>query len=360
MVRRIVYGLLLLAALALGAAGFEVLETVSIAPRVTMTVLEPSAHRDMLQYTVMGRGVSILDADDTTVTVRAWAPTPTVSVFPRGTSSITIRMVNIPERATLAESPGVSETRRGLTRVLSVKGTARQDLSYTAPTESVAFAGLGDTGITETLEQALITARSLGCDFFFLLGDLVYNDHNIPRVREILDHAPLPVYVVRGNHDHHNQVRRELLAGLGPSFYSFSYGGTGFAMLDTGRELIPGLAVESEQHEWLQRTLTLPIGNPLIVVMHKSPVAGLGEPRRHQMLDGNYAQRLEYDLERAGVRLVLAGHRHTHGIEHRGDVTYVTSGEGIRRRADAPVMAVVAVRAGTVAVDFAPVWPATR
>lgn len=163
--RIVVYSLSLLAALTLGAVGFEVLETVSIAPRVTMTVLEPSARRDMSQYTVTGRGVSILDADDTTVTVHAWAPTPTVSVFPRGASSITIKMVNIPERATLAESPGVSETRRGLTRVLSVKGTARQDVSYTAPYEGVVFAGLGDTGDTETLEQALITARSLGCDF---------------------------------------------------------------------------------------------------------------------------------------------------------------------------------------------------
>jgi predicted phosphodiesterase len=354
--RRITFGGVLLVALVLGAAGFEALESMSIAPRVTMTVLEPTGRREMPGYTISGRGISILDADETTVTVRAWAPAPTLAVSPRGSSTLTIRLANLPERATVATAPDVSETRRGLVRVLTITGTSRQDLSYTVPGDRVVFAGLGDTGNIETFEHALSAARTMGCDFFLMLGDLVYRDRSIPRLQEILDNAPLPVYVVRGNHDHNNHRRRELLARLGPSFYAFSYGGAGFVMLDTSRQLIPGFAFESDQHEWLERTLTLPIGHPLIIVMHHAPIAGPGESRWHQMLDVGYAQRLVRDFDRAGVRLVLAGNVHSRHMEYRGDVLYMISGEGGRQRAREPVMAVVTVQSGNVAAHFEPVW----
>ena len=110
------------------------------------------------------------------------------------------------------------------------------------------------------------------------------------------------MYVVRGHHDYYTAVRREFLSVLGPSFYAFSYGGAGFILLDSGHELVPGVAIESVQYEWLRQTFLLPLGNPLLVATHAAPISLPGEKRRRQMLDSTHAARLVRDFEQAGAR----------------------------------------------------------
>jgi hypothetical protein len=130
-------------------------------------------------------------------------------------------------------------------------------------------------------------------------------------------------------------------------------------MLDSGHDLVPGVAIESVQYEWLRGIFRHPLGNPLLVVTHAAPFALPGEKRRRQMLDSAHAARLVRDFEQAGARLVLASHRHTHRLDVHRSVTYVTSGEGRFPREQRPAMAIVTVQGGEAHHEFVPIWPDT-
>lgn len=358
MIGRFVHVATVLVALVVGAAGFETLESVFISPEfgIAVTTPEPTARTVTREYAVVARGATMVEARETLVTLRAWSPAPRISVLREGDSHVTIRLLNIPARVRLRTVSDVIETTRGQQRMISIGGGGRRDLHYIAPADGVRIAALGDTDASETFAQALNTAHALSSDFFLVLGDLFYRDEAVPRMQAILERAPLPVDVVRGNHDYASRLRREALPMLGPSFYAFSYGGVGFVLLDSGRDQIPGMAVESDQHKWLQRTLALPIGNPIVVATHKSPIGHHEEKRFHRMLDAGYATQLARDFEDAGVRFVLVGHRHTHDLESRNGVTYVTAGEGKHGPEHNPVLALITVRSDEPRIEFVPIW----
>jgi predicted phosphodiesterase len=359
MVRRLARIAVIPAALVAGAAGFEALESLAVAPRFGVRAAGPDARAAMSEHVVTARGAGVVEVGHGSILLRAWAPAPAISILREGATPLTIRLLNVPGRVRLHEAADVVETTEGSSRLISIGGAGRRDLRYVAPSNGAAFAALGDTGSSDTFAQALRTATAIGCDFFLVLGDLFYRDEDVPLVRAVLERASLPVYVVRGHHDYYTARRRESLAALGPSFYAFSYGGAGFVVLDSGYDLVPGVAIESVQYEWLRRTFLLPLGNPLLVATHVSPISRAGEKARRRMLDSAHAARLVRDFEQAGARLVLAGHRHTNRLDVHHGVTYVTAGEGRVPREQHPAMAIVTVQGGEAQHEFVPIWPDT-
>lgn len=349
--------LFLAAGLVLGAAGWEALENLSLVPFLWSSPPEPRGRARNGAYEVVSAGAAVVELGARAVTLRAWAPSMRAAVTPLQGAPITVTIQNLPRRARLGAAPGVSERVSGSDRVLSGPDAARWEFHYDLSRDDLRFAVVGDTGASRTFEQALRTAAGLEADFAVVVGDLAYSDRDIPRLRALLTAAPLPVYVGRGNHDYASGARRDFIGPLAPPYYAFAFGGAAFVVLDTGREFLPGLGVDSGQHEWLRRTLADPLGSPVFVFMHKPPLRRHPEAFGHAMWDRPYARALVRDFERAGVRMVFAGHLHEHDTWERRGVTYVITGEGKTPRAGRPQMAVVDVQAGIAHLRFVPIWP---
>ena len=342
--------------LAVGAAGWEVLERISVVPLGWLPDGGPASRAAAAGWEVASAGAGVVASAPAGPTLRAWAPSVRVSVTPRGERRVTVTLENIPARAGLVAPPWVTEQVSGTTRVVSGTAGARWEMRYERTGGDLRFAVVGDTGASDTFEEALRTAAGVGADFTVVVGDLAYTDGDVGRLRRLLARAPLAVYAIRGNHDYATGARRDFVQALTPPYFAFAFGGAAFVMLDTGREMLPGLGRDSDQHEWLQHTLASPMGSPVFVFMHKPPTAPAQEAVWHRMLDRSYARALVRDFEHAGVSMVFAGHLHRHLTWARNGVTYVVSGEGKVRPAAQPQMALVEVRAGEAAMHFVPIW----
>src|SRR5262249_25948916 len=146
---------------------------------------------------------------------------------------------NVPARLRLESAGPVEETRTGLVRALRFAPAATRRLALVDPGREVTFALLGDTGDDPTFDEALALAARRGADFFLHVGDLIYEDAQMPHLSRILATAPVPIYVARGNHDYRNQARIDFMRALGPPYYTFQIGGATFIVLDDAGNYLP-------------------------------------------------------------------------------------------------------------------------
>ena len=273
-------------------------------------------------------------AADGTLVLRAWAPNPVVRVTrASGRQPIRLHVENLPERATLDASGPIDERRSGTARTLSFDGAETRRLAFRVPDDAVTFAVLGDTGDSAVFSQALAIAG-------------------------ILAGAPVPVYVVRGNHDYRNARRIAFLRRLGPPYYVIRMGGATVVVLDNAGEYLPTFWRRSSQYRWWRERLAEPRAGPLLVAMHKPPFDRRTGPRRAPMLDEPFARALMADFKAAGVEAVLTGHVHETHLWVEDGIPYVVVGEGMSypERAEGSRMAWVRVRGWTVEVEQVPIW----
>jgi predicted phosphodiesterase len=314
--------------------------------------------RDGLALVVTGAVVRGSGADGALV-LRAWIPTPAVRVV--GSTAVTafrVRVENVPARATLAASGPAEELRTGLVRTVAFDPRTTGRLGFTVPDRDVTFALLGDTGNSHVLGEALIVAGLRGADFFIHAGDVVYEDWQMPSIRWMLDHAEVPVYVARGNHDYRNAERIAFMRSLGPAYYVIRMGGATIVVLDNGGEYLPTFWRRSTQYRWWQSLLGESRPGPFFVAMHKPPFDRRTGPKYAPMLDKPFARQLMADFRAAGVDAVLTGHVHeTHWWVERG-IPYVVSGEGMAypERARGSRMAWVEVRGWQTSIEQVPIW----
>jgi len=198
-------------------------------------------------------------------------------------------------------------------------------------------------GSTPALERLFSGLRKGGPPAFLLhTGDVIdayrFDGENgavvegqIEHARAVLARCPLPIYLALGNHDiqHYRRVGEKVTADRGPdvasaarrewrqaaacfrdgSYYAFSRrsGKTEyhFLVLDNGEPLPPEKsAFLTAQLEWLEKELARRRNGPIIVAMHI--------PLAKDRVSEAIAQVLSRS---AKVELILAGHRHTNGIE---------------------------------------------
>ena len=298
-------------------------------------------------------------AADGTLVLRAWAPNPVVRVTrASGRQPIRLHVENLPERATLDASGPIDERRSGTARTLSFDGAETRRLAFRVPDDAVTFAVLGDTGDSAVFAQALHATKLRGGDFLIHAGDVVYEDEQMPAIAGILAGAPVPVYVVRGNHDYRNAQRIAFLQSLGPPYYVIGMGGATVVVLDNAGEYLPTFWRRSSQYRWWRERLAEPRAGPLFVAMHKPPFDRRTGPRRAPMLDKPFALALMADFKAAGVDAVLTGHVHETHLWIEDGIPYVVVGEGMSysERPEGSRMAWIHVRGWTVEVEQVPIW----
>jgi predicted phosphodiesterase len=289
--------------------------------------------------------------------LRAWAPTPAIDVVTAAAGPVTVVVENLPRRAQLEAAGPVEETRQGIRRTLAFRPAETRHLGFAGPGRDVTFAALGDTGDDPTWVEALRLAAHMDADFFLHLGDLIYEDAQMPAIARILETAPLPVYVMRGNHDYRNQARIDFMRALGPPYYLFRMGSATFVVLDNAGNYLPTFWRRSTQYRWLTGVLGLPREGPLFVAAHKPPFDR--RPDHEAYLDDEpFALQLMQDFARAGVTAVFAGHAHaTHWWVQDG-IPYVVNGEGFHspRGPRQHQMAWARVRGREVVIHQVPIW----
>jgi predicted phosphodiesterase len=292
--------------------------------------------------------------------LRAWAPTPTVSVVePGDAEQIALEVENLPPRVELQAAGPAEEERRGLTRLLRFAPQTTRRLGFADRTRDLTFAVLGDTGDSRTFAAALQLAARQGADFLLHAGDLVYRDEQIPHIEALLASSPLPIYTVRGNHDYRNDRRLHLMRRLAPPSYAFQLGGATFVVLDNATDYLPTFWKRSAQYRWLIPTLGLAREGPLFVAMHKPPFdPRTGQRHRGAMQDTGFARALMRDFAMAGVDAVLTGHIHESHIWARHGVPYVVSGQGATLPEEENHMAWVVVHGRNVTITQIPIWKA--
>ena len=295
------------------------------------------------------------------LTLWAWAPTPTIHVRkPGGPAPVTIDVENLPRRMQLEASGPVEESSHGTSRTLRFLPQGTPTLTFIDSSQEVTFAVLGDTGDSDTFAEALCLAASQGADFLLHTGDLIYRDEQIPHLETMLATAPLPVFLVRGNHDYRNARRLQMMRDLAPPYYTFHLGALTVIILDNGTDYVPTLWSRSTQYRWLRALFAIPREGPLVVAMHMPPF-DLEQPTQPEaMRDRAFAQQLMRDFSQAGVAAVFTGHIHASYRWDRDGIPYVISGEGHQTPTTLHHMAWVQVRGEDVHIQLRPIEPQTQ
>lgn len=199
-------------------------------------------------HTLSVTGAIVREIAPDQLTLWAWAPTPSIQVIEPGASDeLTVQLANLPLRLRLDASGPVEENRSGPIRSLRFSPKATRQLGFTDWKREVTFAVLGDTGDSATFSEALRIAARDGADFLLHVGDLIYRDEQMPNIERILVSSPLPVFVMRGNHDYRNAGRVSFMRRLSPPYYAFRMGEAAFIILDTGGNYLPSFWQRSTQ-----------------------------------------------------------------------------------------------------------------
>jgi predicted phosphodiesterase len=326
----------------------------------TLVVLDPPPSPLVVRlggHALSVTGALVRSQEPGRLVLRAWAPTPAIDVVTAGAGPLTVVVENLPHRVQLEATGPVAETRQGITRTLAFSPAATRRLGFADLGRDVTFAALGDTGDDPTWVEALRLAAHMDADFFLHLGDLIYEDAQMPAIARILATAPVPVYVMRGNHDYRNRQRIDFMRGLGPPYYLFRMGGATFVVLDDAGNYLPTFWRRSTQYRWLTGVLGLPREGPLFVAAHKPPFDRRAEHEAY-LDDEPFAAQLMQDFVRAGVTAMFAGHAHDTHWWVRDGIPYVVNGEGYHspRGPRQHQMAWARVRGREVVILQVPIW----
>ncbi len=232
------------------------------------------------------------------------------------------------------------------------------------------------------LDECVADVNSHDLTFTIQLGDLIDRDAaSFDRILPVFDRLAMPRYHVLGNHDF-PMPREQVLSKLGleAAYYSFSYDGWRFVVLDTvdiamgggwpedsehyrqARQWVEKLRAEGmsegetcnrcgvgeQQKQWLKETLrhACERGEKAIVFGHIPVVAAPG---------GEWARLYNHDeireaLESAGcVVAYFNGHDHTGGYAERNGIHYVTV-EGMVQGPNETAYAVVDLYGDRIAI----------
>jgi predicted phosphodiesterase len=202
---------------------------------------------------------------------------------------------------------------------------------------------MGPNNCFQGLEKAIDHAKSNKAEFIITGGDNVdidnLKDNNetahelYKRFASIKDQAKIDIYTTIGNHDRFWDVPAEdpfYNKGLyekyfSRTFYSFSYNGWHFIILDTSSS-----TVNDEQKEWLIEDLAaLDNSTPIVVTTHV-PFLSVYYP----ILYGEYTNRDTFgnfkeilDLfDGKNLKLVLQGHMHLYEEIKVKGIQFITAG----------------------------------
>jgi 3',5'-cyclic-AMP phosphodiesterase len=153
-------------------------------------------------------------------------------------------------------------------------------------------------------------------DAVLMSGDLADNaaDGEYELVRELLAQLGVPVYVLPGNHDHRDTLRRhfDLPGAVGtPVQYAVNLGPLRLVVLDSTRPGEVRGELDADRLNWLDAELARAPDQPTLLALHHPPVSTgiaawdeIGVPAADRRALGDVLQRHPH------VRRIVAGHVH--------------------------------------------------
>lgn len=242
-------------------------------------------------------------------------------------------------------------------------------LEESAPATDFSFIHASDTHLDEASLPRFHRLREIteerGVDFVLITGDLIRDALRVPEstasalyelFRKEKEAFPVPVWVVPGNHENFG-IERALsgvsedhpLYGkdmyrrfLGPTYYSFDFGGVHFVALDTVdiEDQWYYAHVDATQLSWLDKDLSMLAPDTPIVTFNHIPlfsavihgwnfypdggsVIETGGQQRFRHMVSNYAEVLERFVGR-NYPLALGGHGHAREEILLGDRRFTT------------------------------------
>jgi len=177
-----------------------------------------------------------------------------------------------------------------------------------------------------------ITRLALRPDVVLATGDLV--DGGTPAeyhlLRKLLAPLRMPVYVIPGNHDDRNALRKAFFdhgylgSGDGPIHYAVDHHELGLIALDTTIPSAEGGALERRQMEWFGATLERMTHHSVLVFMHHPPIKTGIQCMDDIALDDASAARLGVIVScEPRVERIVCGHVHR-SIQARWNGTLVS------------------------------------
>lgn len=209
-----------------------------------------------------------------------------------------------------------------------------------------AFVVVGDNRTyPERFAKVMARAWAERPNFVVNVGDLV-TDGNVKEqwIREYLEPAAklmrrVPTYVAIGNHERDSDWYYKYVSYPKPeNYYSFDYGNTHFAIIDSNK----GLSPKSEQHNWLKKDLAGSKACWKFVFHHHPPYSSdeddYGDTYRGKSdLGDKNVRQLVPVYEKYKVDIVWYGHIHDYErtwplrdgkVDQKNGVTYIQTGGG--------------------------------
>lgn len=260
---------------------------------------------------------------------RAFVPEPEITISGQAGRHWQIEVDNIHPLAQLvSDGAAVSEQKQNLKRIVSGTSAAARFSWRFHKHQQYRFAAIGDTGGGTELAWVLARAHALAVDFVLHLGDFYYGPGEYESTVAALAQARVPVYVAIGNHDFHDgfkSIHHQFRRYIGPHNSTFSLGRVQFVNLDTAAAIIP-------PHGGLRgrfiRELEIGAGIEDIVVFTHKPLADLRRGKEHSVSRWE-ADYLRGELQRLGVRTLLAGHIHIQDDFDDAGIRTIITGQGL-------------------------------
>ncbi|GAA0781557.1 phosphodiesterase [Roseibium denhamense] len=176
---------------------------------------------------------------------------------------------------------------------------------------------VSDTNMLAERAMAALRALQPRPDAVVITGDLT--DRSDPReyavARNLLARLDLPVFIVPGNHDSTDDMRREMDAFLGPVnantgkiCYSTDIGDIRLVALDTHMPGKPTGEIGKDQLLWLQKELSAHPKPTLIALHHPPALSGIAHMDAIGLIDAPALA--EVIQPHAHVERLLCGHLH--------------------------------------------------
>ena len=245
-----------------------------------------------IQVTVTGgfiKGIRSGRRKPDSLVVRALSPFPAIRIVASGTpvTGVSVILENIsPERYAESLGSGTASVRTSLNALtFSFDLAAGETHSFVplepADADSAQVAILGDSRDGyDTFGQMIQQIDRIDPAFVIDNGDLVYSGK--PNQYRLFNHLAsglsTTLCTTLGNHDIRKGGRADYTQLYGPAYYSFDYGSSHYAFLDSSPGWTQKKAVTEEQYAWLEKDLAKAQGKTIIVVSHIPPT----DPRNNK------------------------------------------------------------------------------
>jgi len=271
---------------------------------------------------------------DETLSLRAYAPEPSIILRSKEAARITFKINNIAADAELIQTPdkSVTEHSDGITRQIDadLKRNDTLILRWKLPLlKSYKFASIGDTGGGHELAWSIKRANALGARFLLHLGDFNYQNGDYERAIKLFKTSPIPCYVTIGNHDFHDNgnIYRQFLNEIGPLNNSFAIGPTRFANIDTAANFLP-YSAGHRGHLFKQLIQSRDDYIDTVAFTHR-PLHTPPEDDTHDIGSRGERDWLINALNSAKVTTLLSGHIHIYNREQVQGITNIIAGQGL-------------------------------